>query len=50
MDSTVPLPENLIGNRYWIGVLDDYGRYYWRLFTKTKSQLSKEMAEFFWRR
>ena len=41
------LPESLFGNRYCIGVLDDYIHYYWRLFTKTRSQPPKKMAEFF---
>ena len=24
--------ERLIGNRYWIGVVDNYSRYYWSFF------------------
>ena len=28
VDMIGPFPEILIGNRYWIGVVDDYIRYY----------------------
>ena len=39
--------ENLIGKQYWIGVVDDNSRSSWSFFTKTKSQLPKNMEEFF---
>ena len=47
MDTTGPLPESLIGNWYWIGVVDNYRRHPWSFFTKTKSQLPKNMEDFF---
>ena len=47
VDTTGPLPEILIGNRYWIGVVDNCSRYSWSLFKKTKYQLPKKMEEFF---
>ena len=28
VDKTGPFPESLIGNRYWIGVVYNYSRYY----------------------
>ena len=34
--TTGPFPEILIENYYCIGVVDDYTRYSWSLFTKTK--------------
>ena len=43
VETTGPFPESLIGDRYWIGVVDDYSRYSWSLFTKTKLQLPKKM-------
>ena len=46
MDTTGPFSESLIGNRYWIGVVDDYSCYLWSFFTK-KSQLPKYMEDFF---
>ena len=46
MDTTDPFPEVFIGNRYWIGVVDNYSCYSWSFFTKTKSQL-KNMESFF---
>ena len=42
-----PFPDSLIEDWYWIGVVDNYSRYLWRLFMKTKSQLPKKMEEFF---
>ena len=47
MDTTDPFMESLIGNRYWIGVVNDYIRNSWSFFTKTKSQLPKKMEELF---
>ena len=47
MDTTAPFPENLIGNWYWIGVVDNYSRYSWGLFKKKSSQLTKNMEELF---
>ena len=47
VDTTGPFPETLIVNRYWIGVVEDYSRYSWSFFTKTKSQLPKKMEDFF---
>ena len=43
VDTTGPFTEILIGNRYWVGVVDDYSRYSWSFFTKTKSQLLEKM-------
>ena len=37
----------LIGNKYWIGVVENYSRYSWSFFTKIKSQQPKNMEEFF---
>ena len=37
-----PFTDILIGNWYWIGVVDDYSRYSWSFFTKTKLQLPKK--------
>ena len=42
-----PFTESLIGNWYWIEVVDDYSRYSWSFSTKTKSQLTKKMEDFF---
>ena len=47
VNTTGPFPKSLIHNRYWIGVLYDYSRYSWSLFTKTKSQLTNKMEDFF---
>ena len=47
VDMAGPFTDILIGNRYWIGVVDDYSRFSWSLFTKTKSQLPKKIEEFF---
>ena len=47
MDTTGPFLEILIGNRYWIGVVDNYSRYSWIFFTETKPQLPKNTEEFF---
>ena len=41
-----PFLEGLLGDHYWIGVVDYYRRYSWSFFTDTKSQLPKKMAEF----
>ena len=38
--------DNLIGNQYWTGVVDNYSRYLLSLITKTKSQLPKKMEKF----
>ena len=46
VDTTGPFTESLIENLYWIGVVDDYSRYSWSFFTKTKSRLLKNMEEF----
>ena len=46
VDTTGPFPGSFIGNRYWIGVLDDHIRYSCIFFTKTRSQLTKNMEEF----
>ena len=46
VDTNGPFPEILIGNWYWIGIVDNYSRYYWSLFTKTKSQLPKIWKSF----
>ena len=47
VDTTGLFRDILIGNQYWIGVVDNYSRYSWILFTKTKYQLPKNMEEFF---
>ena len=47
VDTAGLLPENLIVNWYWIGVLDNYSHYYWILFTNTKSQLTNKMEKLF---
>ena len=47
ISSTVPFPESLIGNWCWIGVVDNYRRCSWSFFTRTESQLPKNMKEFF---
>ena len=47
VDNTGPFLESLIGNWYWIGVVDDYSRYSWGFFMKTKAQLPKNMEELF---
>ena len=39
VDATGPFPESLIGNRYCIGVVDNYSRYFCSFFTKTNLQL-----------
>ena len=46
VDMTGPFSEIIIKNRYFIGVVDDYFRYFWVLFIKTKSRLPKKMAWF----
>ena len=47
VDTTGPFLKILICNHYWIEMVDYYSRYHWRFFTETKSQLPKEMEEFF---
>ena len=47
VDTTGPFPESLIENRYWISIVDDYSRYSWDFFTKTKSQPPEKVEEFF---
>ena len=47
VDTTGPFSESLIGNWYWIVVVDNYKRYSWSFFTKTNDQLPKNMEEFF---
>ena len=47
VDMTGPFLESLIGNQYWIGIVDDCSRYSWSFSKKTKSQLPKNMVEFF---
>ena len=47
VDIPGPFPEILIGNWYWIGLVDNCGNYYWGVFTKTKLQLKKKMDELF---
>ena len=42
-----PFTEILIGNWYWIFVVDYHSRYSWSFFTRTESQLPKNMKEFF---
>ena len=41
--TTGPFPGSLIGNRCWIGVVDDYRRYSWSFSMKKKSQLPNKM-------
>ena len=43
VDATGPFPESLIGNRYWVGIVDDHSRCYRSFFTKTELQLPKKM-------
>ena len=45
--TTGPFPEILIGDRYQVGVVDDYSRYYWSFFMNTKSQLPNKKEELF---
>ena len=47
LDMTGPFLEILIVNSYCIGVVDNYRRYFWSFFTKTKSQVPKKMEGFF---
>ena len=47
VDTTGPYPEIFIGNRYWIGIVDNDSRYSWCLFTKTKLKLPRKMEELF---
>ena len=47
LDTTDPLPESLFGDRYWIGVVDDYSRYSWSLFTKQKVSTSERDGRVF---
>ena len=47
VDMTGPFPEGLIDNRYWISVVENYSRYLWSFFTKTRYQLSKNMEYVF---
>ena len=46
VETTSAFPKSLIGNRYWICILDDCSHYSWSFFTKTKSQLPKRMKYF----
>ena len=36
MDLVGPLPESMYGNKYFFTILDDYSRYKWVLFLKSK--------------
>ena len=47
VDMTSPIPEILIGKRYWIDVVYDYSHHPFSLFTRTKMQLPKKMEAFF---
>ena len=47
VDTTIAFSEIFIGNRYLIGVLYDYIRYPWNLFTKTDLQLTWKIKECF---
>ena len=47
VDMPGPLPESLIGDQYWIDIVDNYSRYSWSFFTETKSQLPKNIEECF---
>ena len=47
VETTGTFPESLISNRYWIGLVDYYNRHSFIFFTKTKSQLPKNVEEFF---
>ena len=47
LTGTLQVCKSLIGNRYWIGVVDDYSRSSWSFFTKKKSQLPNKMDEIF---
>ena len=47
VDMTGPFPERLIGNWYWISIVEDCSCYSWIFFTKTKSQLPKKMEYLF---
>ena len=47
VDTTDPFPDSLIGNRYCIDIVDNYSRYSWSFFMKTKSQLPNKMDEIF---
>ena len=43
VDTTSPFTESLIGNRYWIGIVNYYSCYYCIFLMMTKSQLLKKM-------
>ena len=42
VETAGPFSKRLVGNWYWIGVVEYYSHYSWSLFTKTKSQLLKK--------
>ena len=44
---TGPFPYSLIGNWYWIVVVDNYSCYYGSFLTKNQLKLSKKMGYFF---
>ena len=47
VDTAGPFMESLIGNRYWIVIVDDYSLYSWSFFMKTKAQLPNKTEELF---
>ena len=47
LTGTLQVCESLIGNRYWIGVVDNYICYLWSFFTIKKSQLPNKMDDTF---
>jgi len=47
MDLVGPLPESLYGNKYLFTILDDYSRYGWTLFLKSKSDTFNSFYNWF---
>ena len=45
--TTGPIPETLVGNQYWIVEVDNYTRYSWSFFMKTKSKILNKTEELF---
>ena len=43
VETIAPFPESLVGDWYWIGIVDNYNHYSWSFSTKSKPQLPKKM-------
>ena len=46
VDTTGPFPDILIGNQYWIDVVDNCSHYFWIFFADTKLQFPKKIEKF----